>query len=235
MPHKPRILIVDDCKGIRKTLKRQLAFGDWEFFCDASARDGLVTLENSGPFDIVICDYFMPYMNGVIFLKKINQLWPDTFCILLTAYPECHEISQALQSGLKAAVLEKPWDDEVLQQFLAAVIADRQKGADMSAQTDKLQAGFSSRKKMGAKQRVNCWEAMCCGREPGGSKVDELGICQATIGLQNNGVNDGIASGRICWAVSGTLCGGETQGSFAKKFPSCLKCPFYREIHNLDD
>lgn len=27
--------------------------------------------------------------------------------------------------------------------------------------------------------RTNCWEYFKCGREPGGSKVDELGVCPA--------------------------------------------------------
>lgn len=35
-------------------------------------------------------------------------------------------------------------------------------------------------------------------------------------------------SGR-CWLIAGTMCGGEVQGKFAKKYESCLKCEVYRE------
>ncbi len=34
-----------------------------------------------------------------------------------------------------------------------------------------------------------------------------------------------------CWLMAGTLCGGKTQGVFAKKFGSCLKCKVYKDYH----
>ncbi len=58
----------------------------------------------------------------------------------------------------------------------------------------------------------NCWQVMDCGREPAGSKVEELGVCPAAIVERANGVNDGLNGGRICWAIAGTFCGGEVQG-----------------------
>ncbi len=78
--------------------------------------------------------------------------------------------------------------------------------------------------------RTNCWEYFKCGREPGGSKVDELGVCPAATEERLDGVNRGKNAGRCCWAVAGTFCKGEVQGTFAKKFEDCLKCPFYREV-----
>ncbi len=73
-------------------------------------------------------------------------------------------------------------------------------------------------------QRSNCWESMHCGREPGGTKVGELGICPASVETSLNGVNSGINGGRICWALTGTLCSGVVQGSYAEKRLSCLNC-----------
>ena len=29
---------------------------------------------------------------------------------------------------------------------------------------------------------INCWEVKKCGREPGGAKVAELGVCPASTG-----------------------------------------------------
>jgi hypothetical protein len=76
-------------------------------------------------------------------------------------------------------------------------------------------------------KKYNCWEILQCGREEGGTKVEELGRCLATKDGLGNGVNAGKCSGRICWAIAGTLCGGEVQGTFAKKRKSCLLCPMY--------
>ena len=65
-------------------------------------------------------------------------------------------------------------------------------------------------------QKLNCWEFKKCGREAGGAKARELGVCPA---YPNHG--------HSCAALAGTLCGGKVQGSFAQKLSSCLKCEFY--------
>ncbi|MEZ5360218.1 MAG: hypothetical protein R3F48_15480 [Candidatus Zixiibacteriota bacterium] len=63
---------------------------------------------------------------------------------------------------------------------------------------------------------MNCWEFKKCGREKGGAKVAELGICPA---YPNNG--------NACARVVGTFCGGKVQGSFASKLADCMQCEFY--------
>lgn len=79
-------------------------------------------------------------------------------------------------------------------------------------------------------QKQNCWEFKKCGREPGGAKVDELGICPATTDTSSDGINGGENAGRICWAVVGTFCGGKVQGSFAQKRMSCLNCDLFKLV-----
>jgi hypothetical protein len=64
---------------------------------------------------------------------------------------------------------------------------------------------------------LNCWQFKKCGREPGASKVGELGISPSAVELRVNGVNRGQNGGRDCWALAGTLCGGQVQGSYASK------------------
>ncbi len=78
--------------------------------------------------------------------------------------------------------------------------------------------------------KKNCWEIKGCGRQPGGGKVNELGICPAATEEGYDGINGGKNAGRYCWAVAGTLCKGEIQGTFARKFRNCLACPFYLEV-----
>ncbi len=80
------------------------------------------------------------------------------------------------------------------------------------------------------KGKTNCWEYKNCGREPGGKKADELGVCPAASDQSYSGTNDGTNAGRYCWKVAGTLCGGEVQGSFADKLMNCTKCDFYKMV-----
>jgi hypothetical protein len=64
---------------------------------------------------------------------------------------------------------------------------------------------------------MNCWEVKKCGREKGGAKTVELGVCPAYPD-----------HGRHCAAVTGTLCGGKVQGSFAMKLVNCMDCNFFK-------
>ena len=87
---------------------------------------------------------------------------------------------------------------------------------------------------MSTKKR-NCWEFMKCQREPGGARVAEKGVCVAAMDSSYEGINDGKNAGRICWAVAGTCCGGEIQGTFAEKRDSCTNCSFYRLVQEEED
>lgn len=78
--------------------------------------------------------------------------------------------------------------------------------------------------------RKNCWEYKKCGREEGGGRVKELGVCPAFLEGDVDGVNDGVNGGRACWAIAGTLCGGKVQGEFAQKISQCFECDFYQVV-----
>jgi hypothetical protein len=79
--------------------------------------------------------------------------------------------------------------------------------------------------------KLNCWEFTRCGRQPGGPRATDLGICPAASDPSANGLNGGARGGRICWALSGTMCGGKVQGTFAQKLANCMDCDFYRVVH----
>ena len=78
--------------------------------------------------------------------------------------------------------------------------------------------------------KLNCWEFKKCGREPGGAKVHELGVCPAATEERLEGVHGGNKAGRACWIVAGTFCKGETQGTFAQKYGNCIRCDFYQMV-----
>lgn len=83
-------------------------------------------------------------------------------------------------------------------------------------------------------QRQNCWEVKKCGREVGGAKVAELGVCPTATLVVLDGMNHGTNGGRMCWAVTGSLCGDKVQGTFAAKLPSCMQCEFYKTVQRQE-
>ena len=64
---------------------------------------------------------------------------------------------------------------------------------------------------------MNCWEFKKCGREAGGARARELGVCPAYPD-----------HGHHCAVIAGTLCGGKVQGTFAAKLVNCMKCEFWQ-------
>lgn len=80
------------------------------------------------------------------------------------------------------------------------------------------------------KMKKNCWEVKKCGREPGGIHVNELGICPAALETNLDGMHGGKNTGRSCWITAGTFCEGKPQGTFARKFDSCEKCDFFKQV-----
>ena len=73
------------------------------------------------------------------------------------------------------------------------------------------------------KKKLNCWEVKKCGRESGGAKSLELGICPSAIEKKLDGTHGGSNAGRACWVVAGTICSGVVEGTFANKYKDCEK------------
>jgi PAS domain S-box-containing protein len=67
---------------------------------------------------------------------------------------------------------------------------------------------------------MNCWEFMNCGRVPGGASAEAFGVCPAFT----------CGAGQACWLVAGTMCGGQIQGTLARKIDSCLACDFFNQF-----
>lgn len=80
--------------------------------------------------------------------------------------------------------------------------------------------------------KKNCWEITKCGREPGGEKVKEQGVCIASTKEGANGVHEGENAGRCCWAIAGTSCNGNTSDTYAGHLKDCLMCEFYRQVQH---
>ncbi len=74
---------------------------------------------------------------------------------------------------------------------------------------------------------INCWEFIKCGREVGGEKVAELGVCPAATFTPADGFGGGTNGGRACPYVTGTFCSGTVQGTHKDKEKDCAECDFY--------
>lgn len=84
-------------------------------------------------------------------------------------------------------------------------------------------------------KKLNCWEFKNCGRQPGGPKVAELGVCPAAVDKALDGAHGGKNAGRACWVIAGSLCGGKIQGTFAQKLHNCWRCEFMNAVKREEE
>jgi hypothetical protein len=77
---------------------------------------------------------------------------------------------------------------------------------------------------------LNCWEFMKCGREPGGRRVGELGVCRAAEFGASDGFLGGTNGGKACCFITGTFCEEILQGTYRDKSKNCWDCAFYRAL-----
>jgi hypothetical protein len=78
--------------------------------------------------------------------------------------------------------------------------------------------------------KMNCWEFMKCGRELGGQRAGDLGVCPAAIYPHADGLNGGVNGGRICWAIVGTYSCHIGMSSLSQKNILCHDCKFHRKV-----
>jgi hypothetical protein len=82
----------------------------------------------------------------------------------------------------------------------------------------------------GTVEKRNCWEFMECGREPGGEKAAEFGVCPAATETQADGINGGKNGGRACWAIAGSFAGNTAPCPIVTQGEDCLDCTFYKQV-----
>src|SRR5512133_1743334 len=104
----PRILVIDDERSIRNTLKDVLEYEKYEI---ESAEDGAKGLElfAQGPFDVVLCDIKMAKMDGIEVLQKVYEISPDIPVIMISGHGNIDTAVDAIKKGAYD-FLEKPLD-----------------------------------------------------------------------------------------------------------------------------
>ena len=98
------ILIVDDNKGMRECLKRELQDGRGQhcIVLAENGREAWTFVQRLSP-DLVIADINMPVMDGIELLKRIKAACPEVPVVLISSEPPISE-AKARELGAEALV-----------------------------------------------------------------------------------------------------------------------------------
>ena len=135
-----KILCVDDERNVLKSLRRLfMDEANYELLLAESGEEGLETLSAEENINLVISDYRMPGMNGVEFLSKVYESWPDTIRIVLSGYADTASVVEAINLGHIYKFIPKPWNDEELRSTVAMALQHQELKLQNSRLNDELQ------------------------------------------------------------------------------------------------
>ena len=117
-----KILLVDDEINVLNAFTRHLR-KDFDMRTALGAQEGLGFIQEEGPFAVVVSDLKMPGMDGIQFLAKVRELYPDTLRIMLTGHADLNVAIEAINSGEVFRFLVKPCSVENLKKNILDAIA----------------------------------------------------------------------------------------------------------------
>lgn len=106
------ILVVDDDRRMRQLIEEILTDGGFSVTSSGDGRDALLILKEK-PYELVITDLKMPYVDGMDILAYAKQVNPDALVIMITAHGTIESAIEAIKKGAYDYI-QKPFDPDRL-------------------------------------------------------------------------------------------------------------------------
>jgi DNA-binding NtrC family response regulator len=118
-----KVLLIDDDESIRVAMEYYFKKKTRTFFTVEDAEVAIRFLKKEA-WDIIICDYKLPGMNGIDFFKRVDL---NVIKILITAYASKEVASEARRAGIHDFI-QKPFTTKVIKDSLGRLIEQRWQG-----------------------------------------------------------------------------------------------------------
>ena len=117
---KPRVLVVDDDRAVRDSLRRSLEFNGYDVVLAGDGAEGLVAVGSQDP-DVVVLDVMMPRLDGIETTRALRAAGNDVPILVLTARDAVGDRVAGLDAGADD-YLTKPFALEELLARLRALL-----------------------------------------------------------------------------------------------------------------
>ena len=120
-----RVLVVDDDAMVRAVVAGHLKDSGYNIAEAPNGLDALARLDAGEVADLLVTDFSMPGMNGLMLIKEARQRLPGLPALLLTGYADAGflpRIEEALNDA--TALLQKPVSGDALAARAAALLDD---------------------------------------------------------------------------------------------------------------
>lgn len=118
-----KVLVVDDMKSMRNLIRACLSELGLRNVAEAADGRSALGLMRSKPFDLIICDWDMPAMDGLELLKTIrsDERLAGLHFLMLTANAQASKVGEAIAAGVNDYVA-KPFQPETLQKKVTRLL-----------------------------------------------------------------------------------------------------------------
>jgi two-component system response regulator MprA len=130
MASPPRVLVADDDPELLATVAEELSRLGFVVTSACSGADLVDQLVSEGPFDLIVSDVSMPWMDGLKALRSIRTTGLATPIIVMTALTDqgIPDLVRAL--GPRAILLRKPFALAELDAAVTTLVRPAQPTAD---------------------------------------------------------------------------------------------------------
>jgi two-component system response regulator MprA len=130
---KHRVLVVDDDKAVRESLRRSLEFNGYDVVLAADGAEALATIGSQRP-DVVVMDVMMPRLGGLETTRALRTAGNDVPVLVLTARDAVGDRVEGLDAGADD-YLTKPF---ALAELLARLRALLRRVAPAEGEADEV-------------------------------------------------------------------------------------------------
>lgn len=141
-----KILYVDDRVNNLNSFKA-LFRRDYEVFVAESPTIAMKILAEE-KIKVVLSDYKMPDISGVIFLESVKDLYPETIRIMLTGHADLPAVVEAINRSEIFRFLAKPWSENELRKAIDASLNLYDQGSLLTIRNQELSKAYNELDKL---------------------------------------------------------------------------------------
>jgi DNA-binding response OmpR family regulator len=125
MDNKPRILLIEDEKGMVEAVRLRLEANGYEVMTSGDGEEGLIKARSEKP-DLIILDVMLPTLDGlkVCRMLKFDENYNDIPVVMFTAKTQEEDVACGKEVGADAYV-KKPFKSEELLKVIGDLLAKK--------------------------------------------------------------------------------------------------------------
>jgi formate/nitrite transporter len=131
------MLVIDDEDIVLESCQRIFGGEGYQVVTTDSARKGL-ELASETCFDVILCDWRMPELNGIDAVEMIDKRCPDSAIVMITGYPAVERATEALKRGAIDYVAKPFTPEEILIAVQKAIKRKEQQKAKGAVEVEKI-------------------------------------------------------------------------------------------------